>query len=63
MVALDMTLACESWRRQVQAFKRMQYQGKRSVWSDVLVGQGPLFSVDRAVRYCSTLLPFISEII
>ena len=34
----------------VQAFKRMQYNGKRSVWSDVLVGQGPLFDVDRAVR-------------
>jgi hypothetical protein len=34
---------------QVQTFKRMQYMGRRSVWSDVLVGQGPLFSVDRAV--------------
>ena len=44
---------------QVQMFKRMQYQGKRSVWSDVLVGQGPLFSVDRAVRAPPSLPPSI----
>jgi hypothetical protein len=42
-------VGCDAACMQVQTFKRMQYQGKRSVWSDVLVGQGPLFAVDRAV--------------
>ena len=45
----------------MQAFKRMQYQGKRSVWSDVLVGQGPLFAVDRAVRLPAPLAPLPSR--
>lgn len=34
----------------VQMFKRMRFGDQRSVWSDVLVGQGPLFEVDRAVE-------------
>uniref|UniRef100_A0A7S4NS96 Uncharacterized protein n=1 Tax=Guillardia theta TaxID=55529 RepID=A0A7S4NS96_GUITH len=34
----------------VQTFKRMQFQGKRTMWSDVLVGQGPLYAVDRSVE-------------
>mmetsp|Transcript_33695 Transcript_33695/g.86319 ORF Transcript_33695/g.86319 Transcript_33695/m.86319 type:complete len:226 (+) Transcript_33695:34-711(+) len=34
----------------VQTFKRMRFGDQRTVWSDVLVGQGPLFDVDRAVE-------------
>lgn len=34
----------------VQCFKRIQYQGKRTMWSDVLIGQAPLFAVDKAVE-------------
>ena len=50
---------CDAYFRgdPVQAFKRMQYNGKRSVWSDVLVGQGPLFDVDRAVSVLHYALP------
>ena len=52
---------CDAYFRgdPVQTFKRMQYMGKRSVWSDVLVGQGPLFGVDRAVElnYPSSEVP------
>lgn len=33
----------------VQLFKRIQYEQKRTVWSDVLVGQAPMFAVDRAI--------------
>ena len=32
----------------VQMFKRMRFGEQRSMWSDVLVGQAPLFQVDRA---------------
>jgi hypothetical protein len=31
-------------------------QGKRTVWSDVLVGQAPLFAVDKVVTSIKTLL-------
>ena len=34
----------------VQVFKRIQYEQKRTVWSDVLVGQAPMFAVDRAIE-------------
>jgi len=34
----------------VQMFKRIQYESKRTVWSDVLVGQAPIFAVDRAIE-------------
>lgn len=34
----------------VQMFKRMRFGDQRTMWSDVLVGQGPLFEVDRAIE-------------